>query len=143
MLISSIFFLIVLCAVFFESVFLPYPLVFITLAVFFLFQKDILFFLLALVFAILFDTLAVVNPPITSFIIALFLLSLYLVERIFTVLDVRLYMLFIFFGAEIVRRVYGYPFQLVTSIVFLIGLLVTGIMLHKLQIKYNRLPGKP
>lgn len=142
MLISFIFFLVVLCAVFLESVFLPYPLVFIALAVFFLFQRDILFFLFALIFAVLLDILTVASPAITTFLLALFLLFLYMVERVFAVLDVRLYMLFIFIAAEIIRGVNGYPFQFITSIIFFIGLMVTGITLHRLQIKYSRLSGK-
>lgn len=129
---TTILFLIILSvSVFVEAVFFPYPLVFITLATYFFFKKDIFFFMAALLFAVFFDTLRHANPQGTALFLSLFLLFLYIFERVFAVLDARLYVLFVFMAAEGYRLYAGYPFDLITTIIAFILLMALGIFISR------------
>lgn len=133
MLTPVIFFMLLVIAVFIESVFFPYPIVFITLAIYFFFKQDVLFFILALLFAVFSDTLLLRTPPGTALFLALFLMFLYLFERIFAVLDIRVFMFLVFVGAELFRFYAGYPFDIITTGIFFIMLMTFGIFISRKQ----------
>lgn len=135
MIVSVIFFTLLILAVFIESVFLPYPIVFITLAVFFLFKQDLLFFIFAFVFSLFADLLFLRIPSGTALFLSGFLVFLYFFKRVFTHVDIRVFMLIVFIAAEGYRFYAGYPFQLVLSIVFFIALMGLGIVINTFEKK--------
>lgn len=133
MVIHLLFLIVLIIGVFLESVFLPYPVVFITLAFFFFFKRDFLFFTIALLSSLFFDIVVIRNPPGTALFLSLFLVFLYVFERVFAALDVRVYVLFVFLGAEVYRFYAGYPFQIPTSGICFIILMAIGILLSKFK----------
>lgn len=135
MLIYILFFILLIFSVLLESVIFPYPIVFITLSIFFLFKNDLLFFFLALFFGVLLDTLAFQSIGATPLFLAIFLIFIYIFERVFVTLDVRLFMVFVFLFTEAYRFYVGYPFQPVISITLFLGLMISGIMMSRMKAK--------
>lgn len=135
-LLRIIFFLFLIFAVFLESTIFPFPLAFLLLGVYFLISEDLLFFIVAFILGTFLDALTFHTLGATPLFLAGFFIFLYIFEKAFSILDIRVYLAVVWICSIFYGWYAGYPFAPLYVCISLGLLVAVGIFLSRIQKKH-------